>query len=253
MTREHLPPQSAGNAGRVVLHSLEDWLQRETLDEPLGGRVEQGGVWGRTLCRECNSITGHRYGAEYRGWAGRAARMFRDELPPFEVLDSELVSRALRVQFEDVRPGAFARQVLSLMASLSGPWDLAARHPEIRSMVLDGTPGRLPEGMFLGMTFYAGPNVVVAGPSLVLNRVTSSWRWSLVLAHPPLAFELVLAESASEPTPLCGIGNFLEAIADQRADVELELFVAFGHTVCPTDWRTRAQVETQLTLEGRAE
>ena len=254
LSREHLPPRSAANSERVVADSIEEWVRRQSLDERTRGTVEQGGVWGRTLCSDCNSVTGHRYGDQYRGWAGRAARLFRDELPPVEELDRDRVSRLLRVQFSGVRPGSFARQVLSLMASLSGPWDLASHHPEIRAMVLDGTAGRLPEGMFLGMAFYAGPSIVVAGPTLVINRITKEWRWSLVLAYPPLAFEFVLAAAAETwPTPMCGIGNFLETAPGARGDVELECFIAFGHTGWPTDWRTRAQIENGLTLKGTPE
>lgn len=253
LTREHVPPRAAGNTGRVVAHTVEDWVRRETLDDPpVGpGRVEQGGVWGRVLCHDCNSITGHRYGSEYRGWAARATRMLSEDLPPPEVLDAESVSRGLRVRFDGVRPGAFARQVLSLMATLSGPWDLAGRHPEIRSMVLDGTPGRLPDGMFLGMTFYAGPNIAIAGPSLRFDRVSGAWQWVLALAFPPLAFEMVLAESTSQPTAMCGIDCFLAAGPEVVGNAELEVFVAFGHTASPTDWRTRAQLERGLTLEGK--
>lgn len=249
LTREHIPPASAGNRATGITHTIEEWLGRASLDDLPGGSTEQGGVWGRTLCADCNSCT-DRYAGEYRGWAARAARILLEDLPPAHELDAQPVSKALRVQFQRVRPGAFARQVLSLMASISGPWDLAGRYDGIRAAVLEGQPGRLPDGMTLSMTFYLGPSALIAGPFMAVDRDTGAWKWSLVIAFPPLAFEMVLASSGDDVSQLCGIHEFLEVEPAVVGDVELDLFVAFGHTALPTDWRTRAQVEQRLSLEG---
>ena len=187
-----------------MAHTIEEWLARTSLDAIPGGRVEQGGVWGRTLCRRCNNATGQ-YASEYRRWAARGARML-GQLPAREVLDAEPVSKLLRVQFENVRPGAFTRQVLSLMASMSGPWDIAGRHPLVRTMVLEGKPGELPAGMTLDLALFYGPSCLLAGPTLIIDRTTNGWKWSLVVAFPPFAFEMVLAADWTEVSPMCGIG-----------------------------------------------
>lgn len=251
LSREHVPPASAGNAGRSVVRGIEDWLARASLDEAPGGRPQQGGVWGRTLCEPCNNATG-RYASEYRGWAARAVRLL-GEIDSSDVLDSQPVSKLLRVQFDEVRPGAFVRQVLSLMASMSGPWDIARRHPELRGMVLEGTTGELPAGMSLDMSLFYGPSCILAGPTLVIDRASNGWKWCVVVAFPPFAFEMVLAADWQEGTPMCGIGDFLAVPPGSKASVELDLFVAFGHTALPTDWRTRHQIENRLDVYGNPE
>lgn len=250
LTREHVPPASAGNAGNAISIDVSDWLQRQTLDELPPGRTEQGGTFGRTLCRDCNTRTGLLYAREYTRWAGRAARLFVEEMPPVEELDLREALPAYVIRFDEVRPGAFARQVLSLMASISGPWDLTGQHPDLRAVVLDGEPGQLPDGMTLGMCLYAGPHQLIAGPSLHVDRDTGAWRWMLALAFPPLGFEMTLAASAEQATPMCEIGNFLGVSTDATTTVELDVIVGFGHSGLPGDWRNRRQLEDRLTIDG---
>jgi hypothetical protein len=248
LTREHVPPRSAGNRQTARAHTIEEWLARESLDEVPGGRTEQGGVWGYTLCGSCNSRTGSLYGSEYGAWASRAGALLRQVRPP--QLDRELQSRGLTIQFDEVRPGAFARQVLSLMCSLAGPWRLTDQHTNLRPIILDGVTGHLPDGMALDMTLCAGPAVFLAGPSLHVDRKTGGWRWMSVLAYPPLAFEMTLAADGTDTRPLCGIANFLDCDIAVQGSVELDVFVGFTHTMFPGDWRTRAQVEAGVSLYG---
>lgn len=238
LSREHVPPRSAGNIGRSRSHSLSEWLARDSLDEVPGGRFEQGGVWGYTLCVDCNSRTG-RLSAEYRRWAVMAARLFTDQLPDsLEEIDRSPVTKGVSFRIPHSLPGAFVRQVLSLMCSVAGPWKLAEHYPELRGALLDGDICPLPAELSLGVALCAGPSAFIAGPSLVLDTA-GRWRWIAVMAHPPLAFELQLAASAEKPpSPMCEIGNFLAVGETARADVDLDLIIGFTHTMFPGDWRT---------------
>ena len=121
----------------------------------------------------------------------------------------------MRVRFIDVDPGAFVRQVLSLMCTVSVPWDLAGGHPEVRAMVLGRQAGSLPDGMGLYLTLYCGPSARIVGPSLVIDRPTGRWQWLLEVAYPPLATVLTLAGDA-EPPPLLDISEFT-TVAPERA------------------------------------
>lgn len=250
LSREHVPPKSAGNSDRVRAHTIVDWLDRPTLDDIPGGRFEQGGVWGYTLCTSCNSRTG-RLSHAYRRVAAAAARMFVDDLPAVDELNMERVTRLLRLQIQ-MNPGMFARQVMSLMCSLAGPWDLATRYPELRDAVLNGTSCAMPDGLSLGTLLCAGPYGLTAGPSLHIDAAVGAWRWIVVLAHPPLAFELELARSDACPaSAACDISGFLDVDEQVEAIAELDLLVGFTNTAFPSDWRTRAQVELGLDLYGR--
>ena len=178
--------------------------------------------------------------------------MFLEDLPPVEDLNREQVTKLLRIGMQ-MHPGAFVRQVLSLMCSLAGTWDLAGRHPELRSAVLDGTVCSLPDGLSLGMLLCAGPCAMTAGPSLHFDTAAGTWRWIVVLAHPPLGFELELVRSAEHPpSAACDIGGFLEIDEATEGLAELEIPIGFTNTAFPGDWRTRAQIELGLDLYGRS-
>lgn len=253
LSREHVPPRSAGNVGRSRAHSLSEWLARDSLDEIPGGRFEQGGIWGYTLCGDCNSRTG-RFSDEYRRWAATAARLLTQQLPDsIDELDSSAVTKGLSIRLPGALPGAFVRQVLSLMCSVAGPWPVTELYPELRGALLEGAPCPLPPGLALGMALCAGPSALISGPSLVMDNA-SRWKWVAVLAHPPLAFELELAASPNRPSSvMCEIGNFLTVDESTRADVDLDVIVGFTHTVFPGDWRTRYQIENRLGLDGMPE
>lgn len=182
-----------------------------------------------------------------------AAKLFVEDLRPVEVMDAELITPLVRVGFSGCHPAQFARQVLSMMVSLAGSWPITALYPELKATLLDGTPCALPAGISLEMGLCAPVAARHAGPTLVVDLERPAWRWVAALAYPPFAFELTLARSSSEyePSPLCGIGGFLEHVDATQADVELDLIVGFAHTPYPTDYRTRAQIKSGRDIYGR--
>lgn len=149
LTREHIPPKAAGNDRIAWSHTVDDWLERDALGELRGGTHTQGGIRGYTLCGSCNSKTGELYGEEYKSWALRGFQILT-QLPHPAEIDAETEQKVASVEFRDVRPGRFVRQVLSCMCSLSADWDLAEQSREIRSFVLDGEAGSMPAGLSLG-------------------------------------------------------------------------------------------------------
>ena len=251
-SREHIPPRSAGSDGRTRVHTITDWLDRASLDEIPGGRFEQGGTWGYTLCEACNSATG-RLSGSYKRWAAAAARFFVHDLRPVDEMNRDRQSKVLSIGLRDTHPGAFVRQVMSLMFSISAEWDLRSQYPKLARSILDGTPTPFPDDLFLGMLLCAGPTAMTCGPTLHIDTSARTWRWISVLAFPPFAFELELARSDPPPRPTvaCGIGGFFEVAEQTTASVDLDLVIAFTNTAFPADWRTRAQIENGLDLDGR--
>jgi hypothetical protein len=158
------------------------------------------------------------------------------QLPPLEELDASNRMEQVEVLFADVDPGAFVRQVLSLLCTVSGPWDLAGRHPEIRAMILDRQPAALPPGMRLHLVLYCGPTSRVAGPSLTIDRATKRWEWLLELAYPPLAMLLELAGDADQRS-LLDISEFTTVAPGRVFDYQATLDIGFGHTAFPGDYR----------------
>jgi hypothetical protein len=239
LTQEHVPPRSAWNKERARTHTLDDWLARTDLHDLPGGRVVQGGNRGYTLCGPCNSFTGTRYGDEYKAWAVRAMTILQQL--PLGDLDAKPVSPTVQdVGFVSVDPGAFIRQVLSMMCTVGAGWGLADIDP-IRAIVLEGRPDPLPDGMAIWLSFYAGPRSRVVGPTLVVDPTTLRWSWVLEIAHPPLATLMRLRGSA-EPPPLVEISEFTTMPPGRTGAYEANFALAFGNTVYPGDYRTSGEI-----------
>jgi hypothetical protein len=168
LAREHIPPQAVGNKGQYRSFTFDEWLNRPEGGLDLyGGDPGQGGVWGYTLCKPCNDLTGQRYGTEYKAWAARAAHLL-GQLPPPTERDRNPEPFGVEFAFGSaddggVAPGDFVRQVLSMMCSLSGGWDLAGRNPQIRKAILDRACIELPDRMAIHLALCWGPRTRLAG------------------------------------------------------------------------------------------
>lgn len=253
MTREHTPPRTAGNRLTSRSHTVMEWHARDGFGEWPGGKVEQGGIFGYTLCGPCNNVTGlpkRGLSAEYAKWTQGASGILSVPERVAE-LNQRTESAVYETRLKEVRPGAFVRQVLSMMFTASGEWGLADKHPDLTASVLNGTVTTFPDDMWLGMALCPGPSAVVGGPAVKVDLAERSWRWLCAIAYPPFAFELTLAASAMDfRSGLAGIGGFVEVHESEVYDVELDLVVAFTHSALPGEWRTEAQIAQQLDLDG---
>jgi hypothetical protein len=244
LTREHVPPGAAFNRERGRAHRLEDWLARDDNDVLAGGVIEQGGIWAYTLCERCNNLTGHRYAEEYRMWAYAAMNMLADA--GVNVRDLDATPEPPRGVFElggdpGPQPGAFAREVLALMCSVSAGFDLAGRYPAVRRIVLDGAEEPLPAGMTIGLSLFLESGSRLSGPQLVVSRAAEEWRWVMEVAHPPFACLMVLA-SNRDPAHTFDLSPFTQVGAEERQVVAGRLDIGFGHTPLPGDYRTQAAI-----------
>lgn len=247
LTKEHIPPRNSGNKQRHSSQSFDDWIAQDSIDMPESGAIRQGGIYGYTLCSPCNSFTGTHYGNEYKRWAASTLGAIGampgpaelDERPePFGWM-LELGSK----ETGGVKPGAFVRQVLSMMCSLSGTWDFATRHPEVLRIILGQSCEPLAEPLQLGAALYLGPRIRIMGPQLKIEPSSNSWRWLMEMAFPPFAFLLVLDSNLADP----GRGLLMTdwVLHDPGEEKKFEgLFeVGFGWTPYPGDYRSKAAIE----------
>jgi hypothetical protein len=226
LTKEHIPTRGSGNKERYSTHSLENWIDNDSLDISERGKIHQGGIYGYTLCETCNSLTGRLYGDEYK-----AAHN--------EVWTLTLGSQ----ESGGVMPGAFVRQVLSMMCSLSGSWNLAGAHPEVRRIILEQSTEPLATELRLGACLYFGPLLRITGPQLWLKPKQLQWRWIMEVAYPPFAFLLELASNATEFEIGHDMSNWVQYESSERKIFEGEFDVGFGWTPYPGEYRTRAALE----------
>lgn len=250
LTKEHIPPKSSGNKERHTNLTLDDWL-RDKLEanSKTKGPIEQGGIFGYTLCRRCNSLTGTLYGTEYKEWVNRANKMI-DGFGPGMVATLNQMPGPFGENLDfgckedgGVKPGAFVRQVLSNMCSLSGSWDLAGRHPTLRRIILEKSLEKLPDELELGMSIYFGPNVRTHGPQLRVDKKTKTWRWLIEIAYPPFAFLMVIASNSKEPGLGLLIDNMTEVTPETRQKFMGTVEMGFGWSPYPGDYRSEAAIK----------
>jgi hypothetical protein len=245
LTREHVPPAAALNLDRARVQTVEEWLKRSDENIP-GGAIKQGGVWAYTLCKSCNDRTGALYGDEYRRWAGTILNMLAELGTNVRALEAERETRRGRFSMvgrQDPRPGAMVRQILSMMCSVSAGFDLAGRYPAIRRIILDGATEPLPAGLSLGLTVFLSSRSRFSAPMMTLDTGRSMWRWTIEIAHAPLASLLVVASGGDAPAHVWDISQYTQIAPETRAHVEGDLEIGFGNTLYPGDYRSKAGVE----------
>jgi hypothetical protein len=142
------------------------------------------------------------------------------------------------------RPGAFVREGLAMMCSMSADFDLAGRYPAIRRLILEPSVEALPEGMSLGLTLFLGGYPRFAGPTLVLEPQAGVWRFVMEVANPPLATLMVLATNGPAPH-ICDLSALTLVAPDAYQPFEGRLAIGFGHGGMPGDYRPKAMVEAE--------
>lgn len=251
LTKEHIPLKNSGNKQNTVSHSLDDWVNNQNVQDLGKGKVTQGGIYGFTLCRDCNSLTGTRFGSEYTKWAANGFAVLSGL--PLDELNSQQGPFAQGIQFgtkdKPIFPGSMARQVLSFMCSLSGSWDIAERYPIIRELLLSDTTANLPAELDLGMALYAGPRGRVTGPQLRVNVDDMSWQWVMEMAFPPFAFTMVLLSNKSEPLHGLVLNEWFAQKAKDPIVFKAEVKIGFGWSPYPNDYRTLAAINKQANTK----
>ena len=249
LTREHLPPQAAGNTGAGVEFRLENWLGRDADGEWTRGKPFQAGFWQPTLCRECNGRTGDLYAKEYRAWAASTGNLLGG-LPDINDLQQEAHLRALEFKLSACLPGAFVRQVLSMLVSAASPAPVTDGMPALRSIVLDGLALPIEAPLRIGMALFMGPKALVYGPLLVVETAAPNrWKWVAGVAFPPFSFELEIATSVEPPaTVFSDISQLTSQSPTESTDVRLDLAITFGNSGVP-DWRSQAMIDSGIDLD----
>lgn len=244
LTKEHIPPQSVGNKGQYKSFTFQDWLDRPEGQLDLGkGAPGQGGIWGYTLCKPCNELTGQRYSREFRDWNARASALLGDLSAREQDLNPNLYGAAFQFgggNDRGVAPGDFVRQVLSIMCSLSGSWNLSTRHPEIRAAIVDRACVSLSDRLRIFLGFCWGPRIRVIGPQLLVSG--SEWAWIMELAYPPLSLMMVLDANHEVRSSGVDITMFSEVETMQRVvfTVDQPIVVGFTWSTYPWDFRSSA-------------
>lgn len=249
LTKEHIPPKASGNKFNMSKYTLDDWLNRTSITDLPTRKINQGGVFGYTLCQSCNSLTGSKYGGAYKKWATQANRILKNFDPNGLDGQSEMIHLNVKMGFENLegfQPGAVVRQVLSMLCSLSGGWNLAERHPELREIILHQRLAQLPVNIDLGFALYFGPKSRIIGPQLVMNRSNQSWQWVMEVAHPPFAFWAVIASNQNDAGRGLTMNDWTTLYPGEKKKLEGIVQLGFGWSPHPGEYRTSTALKQNV-------
>ena len=208
-------------------------------------------MWGYTLCEPCNNLAGRLYVPEYGRWARTAVNALADAHVNVYKVDRQTAPVPGRLAIAGdpgPRPGAFVREALAIMCSLSGPFDLADRFPQIRRITLDAATEPLPTGMSIGLALVLPPSARLVGPAAVIELDPPAWSWVIEMAHAPLAILLVLT-STRPVEHRFDLSRYTLLRADEPAAVDVSIDLGFAYTVHAGDYRPRGALESLDTGE----
>lgn len=221
------------------VQGLQRWLSRGTVGPGLRKTIQQGGQGLQVFCTDCNSKTGSWYASELTGWVHGAIAAMR-ALPPIAEMDQEFEPHVAGLRINQVRPLAFVKQIITMVLAVNDI-GFAERNPALRSFVLERDQPGLPGDVQVYLALFCGPIIRRSGVQGKLVVETAEQFVLSEIAHPPFAY----MASFDEPSPTLPVGNiseFADVSYTTRADVEMDLLVGFGHTIYPSDYRTKAQM-----------
>lgn len=241
---EHVPPRRALNDQPTHVYGLMDWLAREDGAPLTGGRIDQRGAGGLYLCQRCNNNTGSWYGKELAVAASSGARILReanlDELD--QLLDHRYAAVTFKQSHTGPHPLRFIKQVVTMLLAVS-PVTFSDANPDLGEFVLDRERTGLDPKYQFYLALFAGPNARTVGGAVALDVYTGHSIFMVEVAYPPYAYLMTVGADTNEAIPTVNITEFVTVGYDQRADVELEMLVGFGHQPMPADYRTTAMIE----------
>lgn len=233
LTKEHIPPKSAFNKGKVV-ELLSNSRIIAVPEEGESYRVQQGGHYRFTLCSECNSKTGSWYGTSFGNWCIHGMDVLRR---------SE--GRPALIHCYRSFPSQIVKQLMSLFLSVNRI-EFRDAHPELVRFVLDKWSIGIPSTFHL-YTYYNLSSILRFIPFIGYTDVSRMKEFIFSeISYPPYGYVLTI-----DPQPpaddLCEITHFTKYRYHELADLEMKPVVKEINTFIPGDYRTPEEIYSEVS------
>jgi hypothetical protein len=177
---------------------------------------------------------------EFVRWRNLGAKVLGNQDLP--ALDARMDNVWVELEVEGVQPGRFMKHVVTILLAIA-PGGFAETNPELVEYARDPDKVGLPAKYKLYLALYAGPVArlnggtirVLAGPDGLGPNVMM-----LEVAYPPFAYVMTIDEPESS-VEACDVTNLTEIGIDVETQTRMTLPFAFGHTMYPADFRTKAR------------
>lgn len=248
LSYEHVPPRSAFNDEPATVYGLQDWLERQQRGGLRGGRVQRRGAGGHVLCERCNNLTGSWYAGELARAARAGARILLETpLQEFDELTEYRWAQVRILRTETTpHPLRLIKQIITMILATSPP-ELTQNEPELGDFVLDRDRTGLSNRFHFYLALFAGPHARSTGVVGAMDFDRGRQFTLVEVAFPPFAYVMTI-DSDPDPIRSVDITELTTIGYGQRADLELDLLIGFGHTAWPIDYRTRAMIEQERAL-----
>ena len=210
-----------------------------------GGRVEQRGAGAPTLCARCNNNTGSWYGTELASAARAAAKLLLEApLGEFNALTEPRFAQVkVKQTSTSPHPLRLIKQIVTMLLATSS-LGLALDHPELGDFVSARERTGLSDRYRFYLSLFAGPNARSTGVAVRLDVERARVDTLVELAFPPFAYVMTI-DAEPDAIQTCDITEFTTIGYRQRADLEMDLLIGFGHTPWPADYRTSAMIAAE--------
>lgn len=234
LTREHIPPKVAFNNYPILLCAVEENTVRTGRLE-WKGKVERGLVV-RSLCGECNSRGGAKYGSHYADFIALVA-------PAVEkARDGEqIIISGVR------RPLSILKQIMQSFVSANGP-DFVTANPWIRKFIRNSRSNEWPLSLFAYIFATNSRGGRKSGLSAFYDLEKKRIRTVAEFTFWPLG--MVLSFDPLDDYPVTPVHQW--AGFDYTWDVKLDvaLTVNPASSAYPLDFRSRNQINRDALVES---
>jgi hypothetical protein len=239
---EHVPPEGGHNVRGVIMHTLDDWLRRDSLDGPLpNGMPQPEGMGLIALCERCNRFLGREYVAGHSHLVMMGLHVLSELESRLVEFDARPQPTIVSVRFDEVERLACAKQIVSMALVTSGRGVVKA-HPLLAEFVRNPTLTPLPSQYRLFLALAAAPAARTTGLFVSSRNIhEANHVVAAEIVYPPFAY--ALSFNAADVWPRGDITSWGSAAFAERAEIAIDLVLGFTHTAFPGDLRTRAMIE----------
>ncbi|MCX5748063.1 MAG: hypothetical protein NT062_36855 [Proteobacteria bacterium] len=240
LTFEHIPPQKAFNNLRTISLSW-DQAMRLGPDEPVKGKVDQGGVGMYTLCPSCNNNTGGWYARALVTWCYRG----------MDILERSKGSAPL-FHMRGCYPLRVLKEIMVMFCSVNP--EMTDKQPWLRRLLLDTHGREWDVGWRLFLYFNVEGKLRYSGTSGSFDFETGDTTVMSEINYPPFGYVLVM-DGAPPDDRLTEITHFIRYGFDEMAELAMPMSVLSTHSKYAGDYRTRDQIlrDREAGLAAQAE
>lgn len=229
---EHVPPKAAFNDQPVLLAHFEGLLSAG-LTGDVTGKIQQKGAGAYTLCARCNNNTGTWYGHHFVSWCHQAMMLL-----------SRSGGNPSLIYMHYVFPLSIVKQAVTMFFSVNGE-KFRTKHPDLVRFVLNREEKYLPPQYRVYVYFNVVGQYRHIGVSGTGNFTSSEFRLTSEVTFPPFGYLLTI-DSTTPDARLFDITGFRHYNYGEFAVLNLRLPVLETHLPLPGDYRTLAEIETDM-------